>query len=101
MSRIGNFCCGVYAASASLYKKRASSRHVLDACMHEYVHAYTHTHAHTVAEQHCPTPQQLDAWYTKLLTVAQDEGIISGFDSNAHKVPRVPKRMLTSVSVVC
>ena len=36
-------------------------------------------------QQHCPTPQQLDNWYTKLLNVAQEEGVISGFDSNAHK----------------
>ena len=34
--------------------------------------------------QHCPKPCQLDAWYTKLLTVASDEGIIAGFDSNAQ-----------------
>lgn len=34
--------------------------------------------------QHCPKPCQLDAWYTKLLTVASEEGIIAGFDSNAQ-----------------
>eukprot|EP00283_Hemiselmis_rufescens_P012794 CAMPEP_0173459626 /NCGR_PEP_ID=MMETSP1357-20121228/61731_1 /TAXON_ID=77926 /ORGANISM="Hemiselmis rufescens, Strain PCC563" /LENGTH=192 /DNA_ID=CAMNT_0014427103 /DNA_START=29 /DNA_END=604 /DNA_ORIENTATION=- len=34
--------------------------------------------------QHCPSPQQLDHWYTKLLTAAQTEGVIAGFDSNAH-----------------
>jgi len=33
--------------------------------------------------QHCPKPCQLDAWYTKLLTVAKEEDIISEFDSNA------------------
>ena len=33
--------------------------------------------------QHCPKPHELDAWYTKLLTVAREEGIITGFDSNA------------------
>jgi len=34
--------------------------------------------------QHCPKPCQLDAWYTKLLLVASEEGIIAGFDSNAQ-----------------
>jgi len=34
--------------------------------------------------QHCPKPCQLDAWYTKLLTVAKEEGIIDDFDSNAQ-----------------
>ena len=35
--------------------------------------------------QHCPKPVQLDSWYTKLLTVAKDEGIIADFDSNAQE----------------
>jgi len=36
-------------------------------------------------QQHCPTPPQLDSWYTKLLNIALKAGIVAGFDSNAQE----------------